>query len=333
MHNYPSDIQILSSDTAKLQAELYRHNTEWQKHFEKASQFISAPIWAQNDSYQYCQKGIADTFLPCAEFALSLRRIARIFFKDNSFIPSLLCSECDHCNLMKRAYSLDSIFDFWHILPGSLAGKIQYSEEDLLPLFCALADPPRYGTAPNRYPEQMRLFHELADDFLKANSSIRVLDLGCGIGLGTLELANSLEKKTKNYDVQGLTLEPLEVWMATNRFLPHDAVRQKYFQQFSCDLSCSFQVGDAKNFELESSFDFIFCNGLAGGRFLHKPCELQRFLDCIDRHLNNGGYCFMANCFHDGFRATTELLIILAKQKGFWIHGTWRNLLLQKLQE
>ena len=56
MHNYPSDIQILSSDTAKLQAELYRHNAEWQKYFEKASQFISAPIWAQNDSYQYCQK-------------------------------------------------------------------------------------------------------------------------------------------------------------------------------------------------------------------------------------------------------------------------------------
>ena len=63
----------------------------------------------------------------------------------------------------------------------------------------------------------------------------------------------------------GITAEPLEVWMAQNRRIPHDVRRQRQFLRFrGLEEKLRFQVGDAQDFSLEEPQDVIVCNGLVG---------------------------------------------------------------------
>jgi SAM-dependent methyltransferase len=215
-------------------------------------------------------------------------------------------------------------------LPDGLAGKLCLTADELLSLFCALADPPRYGTNARRYPDQLAELDELFR-LWPTHRPLRILDIGCGVGLNTLEIAthaNALAPQAP-LAVTGISTERLEVWMANTRQLPHDPQREKTLRNTPHDLPVAFAYGRAEDFSLPGSVDIAICNGLAGGRFLHQRAQITAFLDRCAKALTHNGRLFLANRFHDGHRDQLDDLAAIAKIQGWSCTGKTRNLCLQ----
>ena len=246
-----------------------------------------------------------ESFLPWEEFAASLRNVARAILPGPSWVPGLLSPG-----------SLETILDFWEELGDPFRGRCAFPPAEFPLLLCACADPPRFGTRPGRYPRQL-------DGLPPADS---LLDLGCGVGLGTLEAAQRLKAKRL---CMGLTKEPLEAWMATRRRLPHDPGRGALFATYQ-GIPATFLAGDSLEFRLEHPVGCILCNGLAGGRFLHAPAQLEALLDTLEANLSPGGVAALANAFHTGWQASVEEFARRAGRRGWEVRGEWRNLFLFK---
>ena len=215
---------------------------------------------------------------------------------------------------------MPSLLEFWEELP-EFCGRVALSPEELLPFFCACADPPRFGTDVNRYPEQLE---QLAKFSLPRDG--RLLDLGCGVGLGTLEALVRLGLTA----AVGVTQEPLEAWMAQNRVLPHDPVRMRHFVGYG-NVPAQFHAGNLLEMRGEGGFAVILCNGLAGGRFLHGEQVLLRLLKVLQAQLAPDGVVALANHFHEGRRPQVEKLLALARQTGWRVAGTWQNAFLTEI--
>ena len=218
--------------------------------------------------------------------------------------------------------------DFWNALPLCFASRVQFQPEELTALFCALADPPRFGTDAGRYPRQRLLLECLLPDF--AGQPLRILDLGCGVGLNTLETAVLAQEHAPGaqLSVLGVTSEHLEVWMATRRTLPHDPQRQSRLRRYPNALPVHFCQGDATTFWSPALFDLILCNGLVGGDYLHHGRDYHAFIHNCARLLAPRGAILLANRFHTGRRAHVERFVTLAKQAGFAVSGDWQCLVL-----
>ena len=258
-----------------------------------------------------------------------------------------------------------SLPDLWNTLPPTFAGRVAFEDEEWLTLFCALADPPRFGTDFGRYPEQLAgIRHVLGAAFLgegtakspqnacgdlavaapKENGSrslFRLLDLGCGTGQGTYELAETAAGVLSvPVFALGVTREPLEVWMAEQRRLPHDPERERQFQRRTQNSelrteigkapAVRFLVGDALAAPCDGPFDLVTANGLVGGRFLRTPQALERFLDEVERLLAPDGLLALANRFHEGERPALEAFADSARRRGWQTDGTPENLLLRR---
>lgn len=244
-----------------------------------------------------------DTFLPWREFSRSLRSLAACVLPSPQWIPRLLDES-----------SVDTLLDFWDEV-GEFSGRVCFEDDELWSFFCACADPPRFGTRVGRYPEQLRRLPRVES----------LLDLGCGVGLGTLEAASA----TGASRVLGVTLEALEAWMGRNRVLPHDCRRSQEFERFS-EIAAEFVAGDVLEFRADACYDIILCNGLAGGRFLNSPEGLERLLDVMDANLSPYGTIALANSFHPGYKKGVEDFIDLARRRGWRVEGDWRNLFINR---
>jgi predicted TPR repeat methyltransferase len=261
-------------------------------------------------------RGFYEKFLPFNEFKHSLISIGEQILESPDWVPNIL-----------RSNDILSLPDFWAMLPNSFAGRVTFEEDELFPLFCAIADPSRFGTADNRYPKQLQQI----GDFIKQveqGRAVRILDLGCGVGLGTCELAQIAA--AVHGSVIGVTSEHLEVWMAQNRRLPHDATRERLFRRYPTTLPVTFTYGFAESYRDDSQYDVIVCNGLAGGRFLNAAPQLTAFLTTCDTLLAPRGRMFIANRFHEGERLGVERLRRLAHQSGWSVEGHWQSLVLTK---
>ena len=271
-----------------------------------------------------------ESFLPWQDFAASLRQLARIFLPAEDWLPECLQPGLTYCESTEIRCPFGSLLEFWQELPESLAGKLTFSPAELLPLFCSLADQQRCGTGLGRYPRQQALFRHLLQSVFREQRQLNLLDLGCGIGFGTLEL-QKIARHCGFADVRvcGLTSEALEVWMAQNHRLPHTPQREAIWQQEFPDGQADFRVGNAENFSWPEKFTLIFCNGLAGGRFFSRPEQLQGLLSCCRQHLQPQGMLLLANSFHAGWRTKVEQLQSIARQKHWTLSGDWQNLCLR----
>jgi len=166
------------------------------------------------------------------------------------------------------------------------------------------------GAGFGRYPAQLDWLQQYLS---KRSDSLRVLDAACGSGEGTWELAEVLDGngwQPKQVQLEGWTLEPLEVWSAQTQRLPHEPQREKNYQQQVQALleqgweeRISFKAVDLLAEQIESApFDLILCNGLLGGPIINQPSQLRQVLKQLAGLLSRGGVLLVADHFHDGWK-------------------------------
>ena len=288
--------------TDEAMRRLERHNLSWGRRLSLWRDYVQAPWWGPGLIVSPELRGTYEKWLPLEEYLASLSNVARAFLPDAAWLPFPLRRHCH-----------SSLPDFWADLPPGLAGRVLIGEDELLPLLCALASPPSFGTAEGRYPHQLHQLRELAWP------GCRILDVGCGIGLNTLEIASGL--KELGPVVTGITSEWLEVWMASTRNIPHHAGRRVRFP----DAEADFLYGDAEHFS--QTADIIVANGLLGGPFLCAMPQFRNFLDCCKA--SGAKLLFAANHFHQGRRAAVAVFIEMAKARGWKGNGCWNDLVLE----
>lgn len=292
------------------------HNICWSRRYAVWCRYAGGGWWGRGSVVSLEMRGFYEKFLPFNEFKHSLITIGEQILESPDWVPNIL-----------RSNDIQSLPDFWAMLPDAFAGRVTFAEDELFPLFCAIADPSRFGTSDNRYPTQLQQI----GDFVKRTGqgrAVRILDLGCGVGLGTYELAQIAA--AVGGSAVGVTSEHLEVWMASHRRLPHDAARERLFRRYPVDLSVTFSYGFAESYRDGSQYDVIVCNGLAGGRFLNAAPQLTAFLQTCDTLLAPHGRIFAANRFHEGERSGVERLRAIARQSGWSVEGHWQSLVLSK---
>lgn len=212
--------------------------------------------------------------------------------------------------------------------PAFLLEHLLY-DQDLLTRFVFYSFlPSRFnGAGFGRYPEQLEWLQQHLKQ--QAGKQLRVLDAACGSGEGTWEVAELLAGQgwqPEQVLLEGWTLEPLEVWAAQSRSLPHEPEREKSYQQRVQPLlqqgwgaRIGFREMDllAENCTSEQ-FDLILCNGLLGGPIIHQPAQLQQVVKQLAGLLAFGGMLLIADHFHGGWKkqTPTELLICLLQEAG-----------------
>ncbi|WP_161947431.1 class I SAM-dependent methyltransferase [Trichlorobacter thiogenes] len=166
------------------------------------------------------------------------------------------------------------------------------------------------GAGFGRYPAQLDWLQQYLS---KRSDSLRILDAACGSGEGTWELAEVLDGngwQPEQVQVEGWTIEPLEVWAAQTQRLPHEPQREKNYQQRIQPLleqgweeRISFRAADLLAEQIESApFDLILCNGLLGGPIINQPSRLQQVLKQLAGLLSRGGVLLVADHFHAGWK-------------------------------
>ena len=296
----------ISDDALK---ELERHNCHFREAWKRHCDYAPQPWWHRHGVIDSETRFQYQSWIPVEDFLRSIVRIGRAFLPSTKWLPRLLQKD------------FPSMPDFWAVLPEAFCNRAAFQQEELLTLFCAMADPPRFGTDCDRYPQQIKVFSDCIAD----KKTPTVIDIGCGVGLYTYQLAAAIP----DGHFIGITAEPLEVWMATNRILPHDVVRSRHFERFANINNVEFQTGDASNLELPHA-DAIVCNGLIGGRFFNTTTQYAALISQINKALPIGGGFFCASNFHDGCKNNVEQFMRLLQNNGYSIEGAWRSFAAKK---
>lgn len=228
---------------------------------------------------------------------------------------------------MRDPEAVQSLPDLWQRLPAPLAGHAGLEAATCGALLCALADPPRFGTDTGRYPEQLhRVLEHLTT---RTGRAWRVLDLGCGTGHGTWEMALTAAATGAKAHIVGVTREPLEAWMATRQRLPHDPARERRYPCLTGAAAgrVQFVAADGLTPPLRPGiWDLILVNGLAGGPHLNAPESMHRLLRGLARLLAPGGAAGCACRFHDGYAPHLDRFAALARADGWQVSGPPRQL-------
>jgi len=287
----------------------------------------SVPCWSSGTIISPELRAEYERWLPIRDFLSDLARVARKILPHPSWLPRPVRSSFQHCTRYFAA-APHSLPDLWRTLPPQLAGKAGYRPNEVIPLLCAMADPLRFGTDTQRYPAQLDfLLSHLGD---RPGCTLAIMDLACGVGHGSLEMAQTLHRNgVCGAMVIGLTREPLEAWMATVRRLPHDAGRGERLPSCSCSSLLHFIAGDVRSLPVRCCFDVLICNGLIGGDYLCTTLQLEAFLNELRRVLSPCGVLLVANHFHAGRQAALEQFTQLAVGKGWGVSGALDDLRLQ----
>jgi hypothetical protein len=229
-----------------------------------------------------------ERFLPLADWWPYLRSGLNSALPHPDWIPQVVSG----------ANEWRSVIDFWRLVPAQWQYCLAWdSTEEWWALACALAAPGRFGTERGRYPEQVTRLRDRAGQLEGL-----VLDVGCGTGQGTWEVAEILGPASL---VAGVTAEPLEAWMASKRQLPHLSI--DWGRNASDPTSHPvFWAADARSLRTLQPAELILCNGLAGGPALHCEADLNRLWLALAGCCTVDGEIWMANTFHDGFRDAND---------------------------
>ncbi|MFT5130605.1 MAG: hypothetical protein ACI8W8_004236, partial [Rhodothermales bacterium] len=118
-------------------------NAKWERRFAEFAACSPTPLWASGLAPSPESRYWHERYLPVREYCRGLASVLRPALPNPNWGPTCL-----------DAPRFLAITDFWRALPSPFAGRLSWQPEELLPLACALAAPPQFGTAANRYPEQ-----------------------------------------------------------------------------------------------------------------------------------------------------------------------------------
>jgi chemotaxis methyl-accepting protein methylase len=209
--------------------------------------------------------------------------------------------------------------------PSLLLEKLLVDRDLLTEFLFASFLPRRFYGGSGRYPEQQKCIKEWL--VTRKTGTLHCLDAACGTGEETYNLALLLSEEgfaPEEIRITGWTLEPLEVWAATNRRIPHDTRRETLLREatsvltqhgydrcisFSChDILSSSQPttcppkNSARAAGENNLFDLILCNGLLGGPIINESEQLDRAAAHLAALLSPGGILLSADHFHGGWK-------------------------------
>lgn len=180
------------------------------------------------------------------------------------------------------------------------------------------------GSGLGRYIDQYSyIFEQLT--FRLNSGQLKILDAACGSGEGTWELvklAADTGCRPEQLSIQGWTIDPLEIYAAYHRYLPHLPARESQYRSYVQPLmeagwqqSVSFcavdLLAELPRENCEQQFDIIVCNGLIGGPVVSSPAQSRKIIATLGRLITPDGLLLIDNCFHDGWkkRYTPEMLM------------------------
>ena len=313
-------LAILCRWTPENRVALAVFNARWEERFACFRRMAGAPWWAPGLVPTPELHRRYEAWLPQAEYRRDLTALAARLLPGRAWAPWLL----------RDPDAVHSLPDLWRLLPAPLAGHASLTASACGALLCALADPPRFGTDIGRYPEQLcRLTAHLST---RTKYNWRVLDLGCGTGHGTWEVALAAAEAGARARLVGVTREPLEAWMAARQRLPHDPARERRYPCLpgAAAGQVHFVAADGLTLPLRPGiWDLVLVNGLAGGPHLKAPESMHRLLRGLARLLAPGGVVGCACRFHDGYAPHLDAFAALARADGWQLAGPPRQLWLE----
>lgn len=262
-------------------------------------------------------RGQCELYLPIAEIAYVFNRL----YSAALTYPPILSSTPFHDSI-SWADCFGALPECFQLTPNP-ARLLEYLLADQLFLTSFLFAsflPKRFYGGIGRYPLQKRFLMEWFKG--RRKRALRCLDAACGTGEDTYGLVTLLAERGYSpgeISVDGWTLEPLEVWVATHRSFPHDLIREAAMREATAPLFldgygqcvCFRSVDILRPFAaqatdrslpISSCYDLIVCNGLLGGPLLHKKHELNSAIANMTGGLVPGGVLLAADNFHEGWK-------------------------------
>ena len=315
--------------TPETRRQLVLQGAYWRQRLDLRLQHVPGIPWSPGLRVTPELRWCYESLVPIASFCHSMGRLAAEILPDRSWVPRILRTRVAHMERRVDANGPRSLPDLWALMPATFAGRVSFAPTEMGTLLCALADLARFGTDTARYPDQLRqLRHELNRLSLRTQG-LRLLDLACGVGHGTLEAAAVADGAGVPLDhVLGITLEPLEAWMAAKRCLPHSLQRQSALRSLPHHLPVLFACGDIRRCPCDGPFNIILCNGLIGGPSLDTDAGGTAVLGEAKRLLSPAGCMLAANRFHAGRRSAVERFTRQAVAAGWDVEGSWQALVL-----
>lgn len=295
-------------------------NAKWDRRQRLFRRYESPPPWTPGVAVTQEMRVRYEIHMPVHEYLHDLGKLLTGFVPHPSWLPFVLRTVRNDVPARSLPEPL-SIPDVWSQLPPWLAGRLSLRHGELLPLACALADSKRFGSGFGRYPAQMDVIKQWAA--ARYGRMLSVLDMGCGTGEGTWEMASAIARSAGcSTRAVGMTREPLEAWMAASRCIPHWPERGLRYQAFRPGSQPVFLAADATVAPLNMAFDLIVINGLAGGPAFNADAQYCRLLDALERCSHRETRLLLANRFHDGCRPRIERFRNAAEQRRWWTKGT-----------
>jgi chemotaxis methyl-accepting protein methylase len=250
----------------------------------------------------------SEVYLPMNEIRRAFDRLFAIALKYEPFKPaSAVHSAISWLDVLNRLQQFVSGAN-----PGSMLERLMsdgnYRTEFLFSLFL----PKNFGSGLARYPVQsLYLLNWLRKT--GPTGLIRCLDAACGSGEGTFELALMLHNegfRSESIEINGTTIEPLELFAAAHAMFPHNQIRQdryrrRFRQIFTGPLKerILFRREDLGfSDEKPGEYSIILCNGLLGGPLLSDRTAVEKVVAGLCSRLRPGGILLAADRFHGGWK-------------------------------
>lgn len=277
--------------------------------FNRYAAGITHGLWAPGLVITHEMRAVSELFLPLRELHGVFNRFLALAMTREAFLGG---------SVLHQATSwLDVLHGLQQVTkganPAELLRSLLADERKRRVFLFANFLPTHYGGSFGRYPQQGAFLA----DWLRKNRErlcrgVSCLDVACGCGEGTYELAASLVRAgftMERVKVCGASIEPFEVFAAAHGFFPHDLQRQERYRQWLAPLQgtgiferMTFRLEDLMQAPITPQFDVILCNGILGGPFVHEKRDLGRAIRALTARLRQGGVLLAADRFHGGWK-------------------------------
>ncbi len=305
------DLSVLMAPGRLTDADLERRIARLAMSYRLYRTYYPHGLWAPGMAITREMRNLTELYLPIDD----MRRVFDCFFTIALRFSPLRCASLIHnaANWFDVPSAMQPLFTTPD--PASFLMRLLYDEKVRRCFIFANFMPARHGGGFGRYPVQSEFLRWwLGENRVRLASVVRALDVACGSGEGTYELARIIVESGFSADsvqVFGATLEPFELFGAAHCYFPHNPGKTAACRSYAEEL-VSLGVLERITFVLddltrpysavETEYDIILCNGLLGGPILHDPRKVREIVRKLAGQLKSGGILLAASRFHGGWK-------------------------------